>query len=74
LTIARSRKHVEKYYEESIEAIGNFPKRGQPKSIYSEIDTKGRFMTYDRLNDEISNYKLGYGNGRKSNYFRRKEF
>ena len=65
LTIARSRSHVEKYYQESIEAIGNFPKRGQPKSIYSEIDTKGRFMTYDRLNDEISNYKLSVFNPSK---------
>ena len=58
LTIARSRRHVEKYYQESIEAVGSFPRRVPPKSIYSEIDTKGRFMTYDRLNDEISNYKL----------------
>ena len=65
LTIARSRSHVEKYYEESIEAIGNFPKRGTPKSVYSEIDTKGRFMTYDRLNDEISNYKLSIFNPSK---------
>ena len=65
LTIARSRKHIEKYYEESIEAIGNFPKRGTPKSIYSEIDTKGRFMTYDRLNEEISNYKLSIFNPSK---------
>lgn len=65
LTIARSRKHVEKYYEESIGAIGNFPKRFPPKSIFSEIDTKGRFMTYDRLNDEISNYKLSVFNPAK---------
>lgn len=65
LTIARSRKHVEQYYEESIGAIGNFPKRFPPKSIYSEIDTKHRFMTYDRLNDEISNYKLSVFNPAK---------
>ena len=65
LTIARSRKHVEQYYEESIGAIGNFPKRFPPKSIYSDIDTKHRFMTYDRLNDEISNYKLSVFNPSK---------
>lgn len=65
LTIARSRKHVEQYYEESIEAIGNFPKRFPPKSVYSEIDIKQRFMTYDRLNDEISNYKLSIFNPSK---------
>jgi len=50
LTIARSRKHVEQYYSDSMESVGKFPKRLPPKSIHSEIDTKGRFMTYDRLN------------------------
>jgi ERCC4-related helicase len=65
LTIARSRKHVEQYYEESIGAVGNFPKRFPPKSIYSDIDNKGRFMSYDRLNDEISNYKLSVFNPSK---------
>lgn len=65
LTIARSRKHVEKYYEESIEAIGNFPKRNPPRSLYPEIDTLGRFMNYDRLNAEISNYKLAVFNPAK---------
>lgn len=62
LTIARSRKHVQQYYKESMETIGTFPKRFPPKSIYSEIDTKGRFMNYDRLNDEISNYRLSVFN------------
>lgn len=65
LTIARSRQHIEKYYRESIAEIGNFPKRHPPKSVYSEIDTKGRFMTYDKLNDEISNYKLSIFNPAK---------
>jgi len=65
LTIARSRKHVEQYYSDSMESVGKFPKRLSPKSIHSEIDTKGRFMTYDRLNDEISNYKLSVFNPSK---------
>ena len=58
LTIARSRKHILKYYKDSITKLGGFPKREKPSSIYSEIDLKGRFMSYDKLNDEISNYKL----------------
>ena len=72
LTIARSRKHIEKYYGESIAEIGNFPQRRPPKSVYSEIDTKGRFMTYDKLNDEISNYKLSVFNPAKfvKNHYR----
>lgn len=58
LTIARSRKHIKKYYRASLEQIGQFPKREKPKSIFSEIDLKGRFPSYDKLNDEINNYQL----------------
>lgn len=58
LTIARSRKHIQKYYRESIARIGKFPKRNKPRSIYSDIDTKGRFPTYDRINQEIERYQL----------------
>jgi len=38
LTIARSRKHIEKYY--NIEDIGKFPERLIPKNIKSDIDIK----------------------------------
>ncbi|MCA3148952.1 MAG: DEAD/DEAH box helicase family protein [Burkholderiales bacterium] len=58
LTIARSRKHIQKYYRASLAAIGQFPKRKKPESIFSEIDLKGRFLSYDKLNDEINNYQL----------------
>ncbi len=62
LTIARSRSHIQRYYRESLAAIGKFPKRLKPISIYSEIDTQGRFLSYDLLNDRISNYKLSLFN------------
>lgn len=58
LTIARSRKHVQKYYRDTLAVVGEFPKRSKPISIFPVIDTKGMFMSYDKLNDEISNYKL----------------
>jgi SNF2 family DNA or RNA helicase len=58
LTIARSRKHIQKYYQASITRIGQFPKRRKPESVFSEIDLKGRFPSYDKLNDEIDNYQL----------------
>ena len=58
LTIARSRKHIKKYYRASMAQIGQFPKRKKPDSIFSEIDLKGRFLSYDKLNDEINNYQL----------------
>jgi len=58
LTIARSRKHILRYYKSSIAALGGFPERLKPISIYPEIDLQGRFLSYDRLNDEINGYKL----------------
>ena len=58
LTIARSRKHIQKYYRASLAQIGQFPKRAKPESIYADIDNKHRFPTYDRLNEEIGKYKL----------------
>lgn len=62
LTIARSRKHIQSYYPETIARLGGFPKRAKPLSIYSDIDSKGRFLSYDKLNDEISNYRLSLFN------------
>lgn len=58
LTIARSRKHIQKYYKSTITQLGGFPKRLKPLSIYPEIDLRGRFLSYDKLNDEITGYKL----------------
>ena len=58
LTIARSRKHIQKYYKSSMAQIGHFPKRTKPVSVYSEIDKRGRFPTYDKLNEEIEKYQL----------------
>jgi SNF2 family DNA or RNA helicase len=58
LTIARSRRHVQKYYKESVALLGGFPERNKPVSVYPEIDLQGEFMSYDRLNDEIEQYRL----------------
>jgi SNF2 family DNA or RNA helicase len=65
LTIARSRKHIQRYYKETIEQLGGFPTRNKPISIYPEIDTKGHFLTYDKLNTEIGGYKLSLFNPSK---------
>ena len=62
LTIARSRKHIQKYYKASLAQLGGFPKREKPVSIYPEIDLRGRFLSYDKLNDEIAAYKLSLFN------------
>ncbi|MGQ3686053.1 MAG: phospholipase D-like domain-containing protein [Candidatus Loosdrechtia sp.] len=60
LTIARSRKHIKGFYH--INAIGQFPERLKPHSIYPNIDTKDRFFTYDALNKKILQYKLSVFN------------
>ena len=35
LTIARSRKHIQKYYRASMAQIGQFPGRRKPESVFS---------------------------------------
>ncbi len=62
LTIARSRKHIQKYYRSSLAQIGQFPKRKKPESVFSIIDTKERFPSYDALHDEIEKYQLSLYN------------
>jgi len=62
LTIARSRKHIYRYYQDNVAQLGGFPKRLKPHSVYPEIDLAGKFMSYDTLNDEISNYRLSLFN------------
>ncbi len=62
VTIARSRKHIQRYYSATIDRLGGFPERALPQAIYSEIDLRGRFMPYDRLNDEIAQYRLSLFN------------
>jgi SNF2 family DNA or RNA helicase len=56
LTIARSRKHIEKYYDTS--NIGKFPTRLKPDTVYPEIDTKGKFRNIGQIYDEISTLTL----------------
>ena len=58
LTIARSRRHIQRYYRDTIAAIGKFPKRKKPISMYTEVDTLGKYLSYDKLNSEIDQYKL----------------
>lgn len=58
ITIARSRKHIQKYYRASMAQIGQFPQRQKPQSVFCDIDSQGRFPSYDKLNVEIGNYQL----------------
>lgn len=56
LTIARSRKHIEKYYDTT--NIGKFPTRLKPITIYPEIDTQNKFRDIGEVYDEISTLTL----------------
>ncbi len=57
LTIARSRKHIEKYYDTT--DIGKFPERLTPPiTIYPEIDTQNKFKDIGQIFDEISTLSL----------------
>lgn len=56
LTIARSRKHITKFYNEA--DVGKFPERKKPIPIYSQIDTQDMFPSYAAIDDQISKYKL----------------
>ncbi|MDK4519263.1 helicase, partial [Fusobacterium necrophorum] len=58
LTIARSRKHIQKYYKDAIAQLGGFPERLTPIYVFPEIDLKGEFLSYEQLNSEISKYQL----------------
>lgn len=51
LTIARSRKHIEKYY--NVKDIGQFPKRLKPITVKSEIDTNHQFPAVEEIYREI---------------------
>ncbi len=61
LTIARSRKHIERYYKDEMKRLGKFPDR-KTHSHFSDIDTKKLFMNYDKLSEEIDAYKLSLFN------------
>ena len=53
ITIARSRKHIEKYYDTN--EMGSFPIRLKPENIYSEIDTANVFPPIEQVNKMIKN-------------------
>ena len=56
LTIARSRKHIEKYYD--ISEVGSFPRRLQPVNIKADIDTTDQFPPLRKINQTIRKLNL----------------
>ncbi len=56
VTIARSRKHIEKYY--NMEEIGKFPTRRKPKNFYADIDLHKEFPPLKTINKTIKKLQL----------------
>ena len=56
LTIARSRKHIEKYYD--MAEIGDFPERAKPINIKADIDTNDLFPPLSEINRDIRRLNL----------------
>ena len=56
LTIARSRKHIEKYYGTS--ETGRFPDRLKPINIKADVDRAGEFRPIREINNEIRRLNL----------------
>ena len=56
LTIARSRKHIEKYYGTT--ETGRFPERLKPINIKREVDLTGEFSSIREINNEIRRLTL----------------
>ena len=56
LTIARSRKHIEKYYGTA--ETGRFPDRLKPINIKADVDRAGEFRSIRDINNEIRRLNL----------------
>jgi SNF2 family DNA or RNA helicase len=56
LTIARSRRHIEKYY--GIAETGRFPDRLKPINIKADVDRVGEFRSIREINQEIRRLNL----------------
>lgn len=58
LTIARSRKHIEKYYD--VSDIGKFPERLKPLNKHCDFDSSGNFPAMDKVNNQLNALNLKF--------------
>ena len=71
LTIARSRTHIERFYEDSLDEIGGFPDREDPIPVYPKIDRDGIFPSFQDISTQIDGYNLSLFN---PSYYIKPEF
>lgn len=56
VTIARSRKHIEKYYD--TESIGKFPTRLKPVSLHPHLTTLQNTISYNQIYEQLMSLNL----------------
>ena len=56
VTIARSRKHIEKYY--NMEAVGKFPERRKPLSLRPNLTDLDQAINYNQIYDQLMKLNL----------------
>ncbi|OIJ14884.1 helicase [Anaerobacillus arseniciselenatis] len=56
VTIARSRKHIQRYYDTT--EIGSFPKRNEPISKRPQLTTLNNAINYEQIYDQLSHLNL----------------
>lgn len=52
VTVARSRRHIQRYYD--VSAIGPFPERKKPISVYPKLSTLEHGPTYSEIADSLN--------------------
>ncbi|MDB5692859.1 MAG: ATP-dependent helicase [Alphaproteobacteria bacterium] len=62
VSIARSRRHIERHYADALETIGRFPVRQRPLSIAPGIDLENEFPSFEAIDAAISGLNLALYN------------
>jgi hypothetical protein len=58
LSLARSRRQIAENYKSEMADLGGFPDRPPPKAVHAPIDLDQRFLSFERLDAEISALSL----------------
>ncbi|CAN7216257.1 SNF2-related protein [Bosea sp. LjRoot9] len=62
VSIARSRRHIERHYADALDVIGRFPARERPMSLAPGIDLASEFPSFEAIDAEISGLNLALYN------------
>lgn len=62
ISIARSRRHIERHYADALNTIGRFPVREKPLSIAPGVDLADEFPSFSSIDAKISGLRLALYN------------